>query len=418
MDLDRPPRPALHPDHLKGVLTFVLAGGKGERLYPLTRDRSKPAVPFGGTYRIIDITLSNCINSGLRRIYVLSQYKAASLMRHLKLGWDIFSPEMGEYLYVIPPQLRVSSNWYLGTADALYQNIFTLEEERPEHVLILSGDHIYRMDYREMLAEHLEHGADATMAVLPVPAREADQFGVVQHDEQGRVTGFREKPKDLDPNGPDVVANMGVYLFRTDVLVRAISKDARQESSHDFGKDIFPALVAADANVRAHRFRGAGERQKTYWRDVGTIEAYYEANMDLVAVTPQFNLYDASWPIRSLPVPLPPAKFVFAGGEEGRVGTAVDSLVAPGTIVSGGHVSGSVIGPGCKINSWSRVVDSILMDGVSIGRHAVVRRAIIDKGVQIPPGMHVGVDPVEDARRFTVTENGIVLIPRGERVVE
>ncbi len=410
-------RPSVPPEQLKQVLTFILAGGKGERLYPLTRDRSKPAVPFGGTYRIIDFTLSNVLNSGLRRIYLLSQYKAASLMRHVKHGWNLFSAELGEFIYTVPPQLRVGSNWYLGTADALFQNIFTLEEDRPEYVLILSGDHIYRMDYRQLIQEHLDNEADATMAVIEVPARDASRFGIVQHDADGRVTGFREKPKDLDPTGPDVVANMGVYLFRTDVLVRAVSRDARRDdSSHDFGKDIFPALVRNEARVFAHVFRGAGETLPTYWRDIGTIAAYYEANMDLVSVTPDFNLYDTTWPVRSAPVQSPPAKFVFAGGEAGRIGTALDSLVASGVIVSGGHVERSIVGPGCRINSWARVEGSILMDGVEVGRHAVVRQAIVDKGVRIPPGTHVGVDPAEDRRRFTVTEEGIVLIPRGERL--
>ena len=416
MDKTIPSRSALHPDYLKGVLTFILAGGKGERLYPLTRDRAKPAVPFGGAYRIIDITLSNCVNSGLRRIYLLSQYKSSSLMRHIAQGWDLFAGELGEYIYTVPPQLRVSSNWYLGTADALFQNIYTLEEERPELVLILSGDHIYRMDYRDMLAEHLDNDADATMAVISVPASEAKRFGVVQHDPAGWVTGFREKPSDLDPDGPDVVANMGVYLFKTEALVRAVSKDARrEESNHDFGKDIFPALVAGGAKVLAHRFRGAGRTARTYWRDIGTIEAYYEANMDLVSVSPQFNLYEGSWPLRTKAYQGPPAKFVFAGGEAGRVGTALDSLVCPGVIVSGGQVERSIVGPGCRINSWARVEDSILMDGVEVGRHAVVRRAIIDKGVTIPAGYQIGVDRAADEARFTV-EGGIVLVPRGERL--
>ena len=416
MDKTIPSRSALHPDYLKGVLTFILAGGKGERLYPLTRDRAKPAVPFGGAYRIIDITLSNCVNSGLRRIYLLSQYKSSSLMRHIAQGWDLFAGELGEYIYTVPPQLRVSSNWYLGTADALFQNIYTLEEERPELVLILSGDHIYRMDYRDMLAEHLDNDADATMAVISVPAAEASRFGVVQHDPAGWVTGFREKPSDLDPDGPDVVANMGVYLFKTEALVRAVSKDARREdSNHDFGKDIFPALVAGGSKVLAHRFRGAGTTARTYWRDIGTIEAYYEANMDLVSVSPQFNLYESSWPLRTKAYQGPPAKFVFAGGEAGRVGTALDSLVCPGVIVSGGQVERSIIGSGCRINSWARVEDSILMDGVEVGRHAVVRRAIIDKGVTIPAGYQIGIDRAADEARFTV-EGGIVLVPRGERL--
>lgn len=378
-------------EELRGVLTFILAGGRGERLYPLTRDRSKPAVPFGGAYRIIDFTLSNCINSDLRRIYVLAQYKSGSLMRHISQGWDLFSAELGEYVYTVPPQLRVSNNWYLGTADALFQNIYTLGEVRPERVLILSGDHIYRMDYRDLLADHLAADADATMAVITAPAREAYRFGVVEIDASGWVVGFREKPEDVDPAGPDVVANMGVYLFRTEVLVRALSRDARRpESTRDFGHDIFPALVQSGAKVNAHRFRGAGANTQLYWRDIGTIDAYYDANMDLVSVTPEFNLYDHTWPIRSASVQAPPGKFVFAGGEAGRVGSALDSLVCPGVIVSGGQVERSILGPGCRVNSWARIEDSILMDNVDVGRHAVVRRAIIDKGVVVPPEIGSG----------------------------
>lgn len=408
---------ALHPESLKKVLTFVLAGGKGERLYPLTRDRSKPSVPFGGTYRIIDFTLSNCMNSGLRRIYLLTQYKSASLSRHIVQGWNLFNSELREYIFTIPPQLRVGTTWYLGTADAIYQNIYTLEEERPHHVMILSGDHIYRMDYRDLLAEHLEREADVTMAVMPVPAKEAFRFGVVQTDGTGLITGFREKPKDLDPAGPDVVANMGVYLFKTEVLVQSVCRDARREdSSHDFGHDVLPGLVKAGARLVAHTFRGAGTDPRPYWMDIGTLDAYYEANMDLVSVSPQFNLYDPAWPIRSAPTQTPPAKFVFAGGEEGRVGAALDSLVAAGSILSGGRVEGSILGPNCRINSYCQVAGSILMDGVEVGRHCVVQRAIIDKGVVIPPGMKIGVDPEFDRTRFTVTPNGVVCVPKGERL--
>jgi glucose-1-phosphate adenylyltransferase len=408
---------SLHPDTLKTVLAFVLAGGKGERLYPLTKDRSKPAVPFGGTYRIIDFTLSNCVNSGLKRICVLTQYKAHSLMRHVKEGWHLFASELGEFIYTIPPQLRVGSTWYLGTADAIYQNVYTLEEERPAHTLILSGDHIYRMDYRDMLAEHLEREADVTIAVLEVPARDASRFGVLELGPNQEVTGFREKPQDLDPEGPGVVANMGVYLFRTDVLVQSVCRDARRDDTHhDFGHDVLPGLVRAGARVHAHVFRGAGSAAMPFWMDIGTLDAYFDASQDLISVSPQFNLYDRSWPIRSAAIQAPPAKFVFAGGEKGRIGEAHDSLVSPGCIVSGGHVERAILGPGCRINSWSVVEDAILMDGVEVGRHAIVRRAIIDKGVRIPPGFQVGVDPDADRRRFTVTERGLVAIPKGENL--
>lgn len=409
-------RGALAPGDLKKVVTFVLAGGKGERLYPLTRDRSKPSVPFGGSFRIIDFTLSNCINSGLRRIHLLTQYKASSLMRHVIGGWSFLSAELGEYVQILPPQLRVGSRWYQGTADALYQNVYTLEEARPENVLILSGDHVYRMDYRRLLAQHLAEDADVTLAAFAVPAAEASRFGVVQM-EGSRVTGFREKPKDLDPRGSDVVANMGVYLFKTEVLVRAVSRDAREEKSrHDFGHDVLPGLVRSGAKVVAHPFAGAGEPPSTYWKDIGTLDAFYEANMDLCKVSPAFNLYDPRWPVRSAPTQAPPAKFVFAGGDKDRIGHAHDSLVSPGVIVSGGQVDRSILGPGCRINSWAQIRDSILMDGVEVGRYAIVRRAIVDKHVSIPQGARIGVDLDEDRRRFTVTDGGIVIIPKGEKL--
>ncbi len=408
-----------HPDALKSVLTFILAGGKGERLYPLTKDRSKPAVPFGGTYRIIDFTLSNCVNSGLKRVCVLSQYKAHSLMRHVKEGWNLFTVELGEFIYTIPPQLRVGSTWYLGTADAIYQNVYTIEEERPAHTLVLSGDHIYRMDYRDMLSEHLARGADVTLAVFQVPASEAYRFGVVDVGPAGEVTGFREKPKDLDPGGPDIVANMGVYLFRTEVLVQSVCRDARRDDTrHDFGHNVLPALVKAGAKVNAHVFRGAGSANTPFWMDIGTLDAYMDASLDLISVSPQFSLYDHAWPIRSAAIQAPPAKFVFAGGEKGRIGEAHDSLVSPGCIVSGGHVERSILGPGCRVNSWSVVENSILMDRVEVGRHAIVRNAIVDKGVKIPAGYQIGVDPDADRRRFTVTERGIVAIPKGEILEE
>ncbi|RMF70704.1 MAG: glucose-1-phosphate adenylyltransferase [Acidobacteria bacterium] len=403
---------------MRDVVTMVLAGGRGERLYPLTRDRSKPAVPFGGTYRIIDFALSNSVNSGLRRIYVLPQYKSLSLMRHLRDGWNILATELGEHVSALPPQLRVGSHWYRGTADAIYQNIYTLAEDRPRLVLILSGDHVYRMDYRPLIAAHLARGADVTLAAIPVPAREAFRFGIVETASDGCVTRFREKPADLDPEGPDVVANMGIYLFNTDVLVEALSRDARLEGSrHDFGYDVLPHLVEAGRTVLAWTFRGDEPGRPPYWRDIGTLDAYYEANMDLVSVSPEFNLYDRGWPVRSARVLAPPAKFVFAGGEDGeRIGEAHDSLVAPGAIVSGGQVERSIVGPWCRVNSWAEVRDSILMDGVVVGRHAVVRRAIVDKGVVIPAGFRLGVDPDEDRRRFLVTDSGITVVPRHEKL--
>ncbi len=409
----------LAPGTIRGVVTFILAGGKGERLHPLTRDRSKPAVPFGGGFRIIDFTLSNCVNSGLRRIHLLTQYKASSLMQHVIGGWNFLSAELGEYIDMLPPQLRVGSSWYMGTADAVYQNIYTLERERPEHVLILSGDHIYRMDYRRMLTQHVNQDADATMAVFPVAAKDASRFGIVASDDDGWVQGFREKPGDLDPAGPKVVANMGVYLFKTEVLVHAISRDARLETTHhDFGHDVFPGLVEGGARIAAHTFTDVSGEEDPYWMDIGTLDAFYEANLDLCSVSPGFNLYDSHWPIRSAAVQAPPAKFVFAGGEKGRIGQALDSLVARGSVVSGGQVNRSILGSGCRVNSWARVEESILMDGVDVGRRAVVRRAIIDKGVKIPAGMKIGVDLEVDRKRFKVTENGIVVVPKGELLPE
>ncbi len=408
----------IDPSTLREIVTMVLAGGRGERLYPLTRDRSKPAVPFGGTYRIIDFTLSNCINSGLRRVYVLPQYKSQSLTRHLRDGWNILSSELGEHVSALPPQLRVGSHWYLGTADAIFQNIYTLAEDRPRYVLVLSGDHVYRMDYRPMIAAHLARGADVTLAVIPVPAREASRFGVVETADDGCIVRFREKPDDLDPDGPDVVANMGVYLFTTDVLVEALSRDARADDSrHDFGHDVLPGLVKAGRTVQAWTFRSDEPDRRPYWRDIGTLDAYYEANMDLIAVSPQFNLYDRTHPVRSARILAPPAKFVFSGGDEGdRIGEAHDSLVSPGAIVSGGRVTRSVIGPWCRVNSWAEVSDSILMDEVVVGRRAIVRRAIVDKGVVIPPGFRLGVDPEQDRRRFIVTEGGVTVVPRHEHL--
>jgi glucose-1-phosphate adenylyltransferase len=406
---------SVHPDALKSVLTLILAGGRGRRLDPLTKHRSKPSVPFGGTFRIIDFALANTVNSGLRHFCLLTQYKATSLMRHIATGWNILASELGEFIYPIPPQLRVSDHWYLGTVDAVYQNVYTIEQQHPDHVLILAGDHIYKMDYREMLAEHVEKDADLTLSIIDAPASEGDRYGVVDVDDQGRVTGYREKPGDLSRDCATISANMGIFLFKRSTLVDAVTRDAgRNGSRHDFGHDVVPELLDRGTRIVAHRFRCAGEKPEPYWRDIGTRDAYYEANMDLVTVSPKFSLYDRHWPIRSAPIQAPPAKFVFAGGESERVGQARDSLVSPGAIVSGGQVTGSILGPGVRVNSWSQVDDSILMDGVEVGRHAVIRRAIIDKRVVIPSGMHIGVDPEADSERFTVTSSGIVIVPRGE----
>ena len=409
---------------MKGVLALVLAGGKGSRLEPLTRDRAKPAVPFGGAYRIIDFTLSNCINSGLRKILVLTQYKAASLDRHLQLGWRFLCRELDEFIDVLPPQQRIDEHWYQGTADAVYQNIYTIEKTRPEWVIILSGDHIYKMDYSELIRDHIFSEAEATIACIPVPREEATEFGVMQVDESQRVLRFDEKPANPSPmpGDPDrALASMGVYVFNTGFLFDELCRDATENgSSHDFGKNIIPRIIDRHL-VRAFPFSDKNTGECHYWRDVGTIDAYYEANMDLIAVNPDLNLYDTSWETRSYQPPLPPPKFVFAqaDGESPRVGQALDSMVCSGSIVSGGRVKRSILSPNVRVNSWATVDDSILFEGVTIGRHARVRRAIIDKGVHVPENMRIGYDlELDESRGFTVTESGVVVIGKVDGLCE
>lgn len=396
------------------TLTLILAGGQGERLYPLTRDRSKPSVPFGGIFQIIDFTLSNCINSDLRRIYVLTQYKSHSLDRHIKLGWNIFSSELGEYLHTVPPQLKTGEKWYQGTADAVFQNVNILEADRPRKVLLLSGDHIYKMDYCKMLRDHEARGADLTIACTELLRDDARRMGVLEVDGERRVTAFHEKPEDPPPmpdNPERSLVNMGVYVFGTDVLVRAVMKDAKSNSDHDFGKNIIPDMVAGGSVVNAWDFADENRGESDYWRDIGTLDSYYEASLDLVNVRPLFNLYDMEWPVRTFQRQYPPAKFVFGQLERGRVGMAIDSIVSGGCILSGGQVERSILSPKVRINSFARVEDSILMDGVEVGAHAVVKRAIIDKRVKIPPHARIGCDPEEDRGQFTVTDGGIVVIP-------
>jgi glucose-1-phosphate adenylyltransferase len=401
---------------MRGVVAVVLAGGKGTRLEPLTRDRTKPAVPFGGAYRIIDFTLSNCLNSGLRRMLVLTQYKAASLDRHISHGWQFLCPELGEFITTLPPEQRIGEHWYQGTADAVYQNIYTIERERPEHVLILSGDHIYRMDYSRMLKDHFESGADATIACIPVPKEEASQFGVMEADESGRVVQFAEKPSDPKSMVDDptrCLASMGVYVFKAGFLFNELDRDATESgSSRDFGKNIIPSIIDSKL-VRAFPFADESGNAE-YWRDVGTLDAYYEANMDLISVHPQLNLYNPNWPIRTYHGPNPPAKFVFdEAGDPSRIGQAVDSIVCPGTIVSGGTVRRSILSPRVRVSSYASVEDSILLDGVTIGRHARVRRAIIDKHTTVPDGAEIGFDADKDrAAGWTVTESGLVTLAK------
>lgn len=394
------------------VVTMLLAGGRGERLYPLTRDRAKPAVPFGAIYRIIDFTLSNCINSEIRRIYVLTQYKSTSLHRHIQFGWSILSPTLGEFIEVIPAQQRIDEHWYQGTADAIFQNLYTLQNEKPDLVLILSGDHIYKMDYRKMIAFHMDRKADLTIAAIRMDRSLSREFGVIEVDQAWKIIGFQEKPETPktipgDPEG--ILASMGIYVFNTEILVRRLIEDARSDSSHDFGKDIIPSMIDKD-RVFAFDFREGDCGKEGYWRDVGTIDAYYEANMDLVSVTPKLNLYDPEWPIFTYQPPYPPAKTVLL--EEGRIGTALNSILSHGSIISGGSVKRSVLSPKVMVHSYAEIEDSILLSGVDVGRYAKIRRAIIDKEVQIPEGMRIGYDLDEDAKRFTVTASGIVVIPK------
>ncbi len=392
---------------LDDVVVMVLAGGVGERLYPLTKERAKPAVYFGGPYRIIDFTLSNCINSGLRRIFIALQYKSLSLSRHIRMGWSVVADELGEFVEILSPQKRVGEHWYLGTADAVYQNLYSILRENPRYLIVLSGDHVYKMDYARMLRRHQERGAAATIGVIEIPSEEAHRFGVLQADADDRITGFLEKPKDI-ARGETVLASMGIYIFDMSVIVPALEEDARRPSSHDFGKDIIPGLVS-QSPVFAYRFYDENKKSSTYWRDIGTLDAYFEANMDLCHVNPEFNLYDPEWPLRTHQVQAPPAKFVFA--DEGRrCGQALDSIISAGCIVSGSRVAGSVLCPNVRVHSFCTIEQSILMPGVRVGRHATIRRAIIDRDVFIPRGAVIGHNQEEDRRRHTVTESGIVVV--------
>src|SRR5688572_4979241 len=394
------------------VLVILLAGGAGERLYPLTKERAKPAVYFGGPYRIVDFTLSNCINSGFRHIFIATQYKSLSLNRHIRMGWNVVSEELGEFIEILPPQKRVGEHWYLGTADAVYQNLYSIAREAPSHVVVLAGDHVYKMDYSKMLRFHQQHQADATLASIEIPVSDSSRFGIVSVDEAERVIGFQEKPATPVPvpGAPDVaLASMGIYIFRADVLVRALEEDAsRADSDHDFGKNIIPSLIRSSP-VYCYRFYDENKKAAKYWRDIGTLDAYFEASMDLCQVNPEFNLYDPEWPLRTYQPQAPPAKFVFA--EQGsRCGQALDSIISGGCIVSGSRVSGSILCPNVRVHSFCEIEQSILMPGVRVGRHARIRRAIIDRDVLIPRGALIGFDSEEDRRRHTVTDGGIVVV--------
>ena len=400
---------------MKNILALILAGGKGERLYPLTRDRTKPAVPFGALYRIIDFTLSNCINSNLRKIYVLSQYKSLSLSRHIQLGWSILSGTLGEFIALVPAQQRVNEHWYKGTADAIYQNIYLLQRELPDLLLILSGDHVYKMDYRKMIDFHLDKGADVTIAAVEMDKGLSREFGVIKIDSDCRIIGFQEKPsypKTIPGKPKKILVSMGIYIFNTEILVRKLIEDAKKDTAHDFGKNIIPAMVKKD-RVFSYNFKDE-KGEACYWRDVGTIEAYFESNMDLVSLSPLLNLYDSEWPIHTYHGPFPPAKTIYDHLGDQR-GTVLGSIISGGCVISGGEVRRSLLSPSVRIDSFSEIEDSILLEGVRIGEHARIRRTIIDKESEIPPGVQIGYDLEEDAKKFTIAESGIVVVPKGFR---
>jgi glucose-1-phosphate adenylyltransferase len=404
---------------MRDAIVVLLAGGQGERLWPLTRDRAKPAVPFGALYRIIDITLSNCINSNLRRVFILTQYKALSLNRHVRAGWSPLAG-LGDYIEVLPPQMRVSQQWYQGTADAVYQNIYSIGSERSKFVFILSGDHIYKMNYSRMLKQHGDSGAEVTVATIEIPAPQAaKQFGVIETDKDWRIIGFEEKPavpKESPHHPGHCNASMGIYIFNTHLLIPILLADSEDpKSSHDFGKDILPRIISKH-RVFAYNFVDENAKDALYWRDVGTLDAYYEANMDLVSVSPVFNLYDEHWPLRTWQHQYPPAKFVFADPE--RMGVALDSIVAGGSVISGGRVQKSVIGNNVRVNSYCDVSESIIYNHVNVGRHSRIRRAIIDRHVSLPERTEIGYDLEADKRRFHVTDSGIVIVVRQESLIE
>jgi len=404
-------------------LTMIMAGGKGARLFPLSRDRAKPAVPFGGRFRVIDFVLSNFTNSGLYRIKVLIQFMSESLNRHISLGWRM-SSQLEHYIDIVPPQMRRGHSWYLGTADAIYQNINIIENENPDYIFIFGGDHVYKMDVRQMLDYHIEKGADLTISAVPISLHKASEMGVIEADPYGQITGFIEKPKNPKPmleKKDMALVSMGNYIFKREALLEVLEKDHHdKDSAHDFGRNIIPQMIN-QYNTYAYDFMtnhwpGMEEKERGYWCDIGTIDTYWEANMDLCSVTPRLNLYNQEWPVRTTRLHYPPSKFVFANEPQRRVGRATDSLVSEGCIISGGYVNRSVLSPGVKIHSYTRVTDSVLMEGVEIGRHCKIKKAIIDKDVYIPPYTVIGYDLLHDRKHYHVTESGIVVIPKKEKI--
>ncbi|MFH1202668.1 MAG: glucose-1-phosphate adenylyltransferase [Candidatus Omnitrophota bacterium] len=406
---------------MRRLITFIMAGGKGERLMPLTKDRAKPAVPFGGIYRIIDFTLSNCINSGIRRTHILIQYKSISLIRHLRLGWNIFDAQLGEYIDVIPAQQRVGGDWYRGTADAIYQNFYTIEQENPDIILILAGDHIYKMDYLRMVNFHQESGADVTIGVVTMPKDKAGFLGVVQVDKESRVLGFKEKPvhPHTIPQDPkNIYASMGIYVFNRKVLEEELNEDVKKSgSSHDFGRDVIPQMIKNKRRLLAYNFVSPKAGSGVYWRDIGTIDAYYEANMDLIKPDPIFNLHDPEWPIRTYQEQFPPAQALFYPKDNvNNVGLILDSLIAGGSIFSGKVLERSILSYNVALGCGSEVYDSILMEGVRVGESSRIKNAIIDKDVVIPDKMVIGFDKDEDKKRFFITDSGIVVVAKGTKI--
>ncbi|HFQ4981320.1 TPA: glucose-1-phosphate adenylyltransferase [Vibrio vulnificus] len=399
---------------MQDILTVILAGGMGSRLSPLTDDRAKPAVPFGGKYRIIDFTLTNCLHSGLRKILVLTQYKSHSLQKHLRDGWSIFNPELGEYITSVPPQMRKDGKWYEGTADAIYHNLWLLERSEAKYVMVLSGDHIYRMDYAPMLEEHIANNAALTVACMDVNCKEAKAFGVMGIDEHHRVHSFVEKPQNPPhlPNDPErSLVSMGIYIFSMEVLQQALIEDADNDaSSHDFGKDIIPKLIDT-GSVFAYKFCGSKGRvdKDCYWRDVGTIDSFYQANMDLLEPIPPMNLYQKDWGIRTYEPQYPPARTVSSGS--GNEGIFINSMISNGVINSGGSVQHSIVSSNVRINDSATIVDSIIFDDVEIGEGCQLVNCIIDKHVKVPPYTQIGLNRLEDAQRFKISENGIVVVP-------